>query len=54
MSLLFLIPLTGYLHEQLGVSPALTQSVVLFELFGFPVLAALWGISFSAKHFNNS
>ena len=49
VSLLFLIPLTGYLHEQLGLNPLLTQATVLFELFGLPILAALWGIFVCCK-----
>ena len=49
MSIFLLVPLTGWLLSSVGSPDVLTQLVVLAELFGLPVVAAIFGIDFAAR-----
>ena len=49
LSAVLLVPVTGMLHETLGVPALITQALIMLELFGLPVVAAVYGISVAAK-----
>ena len=46
---IIIVPVTGSTMNRIAAPEAITNAAILFELFGLPVIASLFGVTFAAR-----